>query len=69
MDKIHYLVDGLGSSTNKTQVKNALENIGGVQKVCVDVARGSIEVMFNENTNENEIKDCIENAGFPVKDS
>ncbi len=48
MEKIHCLVDGLGSSTNKTQVKNALENLEGVQKVCVDVSRGSIEVMFNE---------------------
>ncbi|MDZ4994749.1 heavy metal-associated domain-containing protein [Clostridium sp. LIBA-8841] len=67
MDKIHYLVDGLGSSTNKTQVKNALENISGVQKVCVDVARGSIEVMFNENTSEDEIRGCIENTGFPIR--
>ena len=63
MEKIHCLVDGLGSSTNKTQVKNALENL----EVCVDVARGSIEVMFNEHTSEGEIKNCIENTGFSIR--
>ena len=67
MEKIHCLVDGLWSSTNKTQVKNALENLDGVQKVCVDVARGSIEVMFNEHTSEGEIKNCIENTGFSIR--
>lgn len=67
MEKVHYKVDGLGTSTNKTQVKNALENLDGVQKVCVDVARGSVEVMFNQSTSENEIKNCIENTGFSIK--
>lgn len=66
MDKLHYVVDGLGTTTNKTQVKNALENLEGVQKVCVDLGRGSVEVMFNEKTSENEIRSCIENAGFSV---
>ncbi|MGG5461821.1 heavy-metal-associated domain-containing protein [Clostridium sp. B9] len=67
MDKLHYVVDGLGTTTNKTQVKNALENLEGVQKVCVDLGRGSVEVMFNEKTSENEIRSCIENAGFSVQ--
>lgn len=67
MEKINCLVDGLGSSVNKTQVKNALENLEGVQNVCVDVARGSIEVMFNEHTSKSEIENCIENTGFSIR--
>lgn len=67
MDKLHCIVEGLGTTTNKTQVKNALENLEGVQKVCVDLGRGSVEVMFNEKTSEDEIRTCIENAGFSVE--
>ena len=41
MEREHYIVDGLANENMKTQVKNALEKIDGVSKVCVDLARGS----------------------------
>lgn len=67
MNKQHYMVDGLSSEFVKTQVKNALEKIDGVNKVCVDLGRGSVEVMYNEPATECEIRNCIENTGHQIE--
>lgn len=63
MNKVHYEVDNLRNTEMKTQVKNALDKIEGVQKVNVDLGRGTIEVGYNSNTDETCIKDCIEKTG------
>lgn len=67
MERKHYIVDGLANENMKTQVKNALEKIEGVNKVCVDLARGSVEVIYNESVTQEEIKNCIENTGHSIK--
>ena len=67
MEREHYIVDGLANENMKTQVKNALEKIDGVSKVCVDLARGSVEVIYNEPANQEQIKNCIENTGHNVQ--
>lgn len=67
MERKHYIVDGLANENMKTQVKNALEKIDGVSKVCVDLARGSVEVVYNEPASQEEIKSCIENTGHNVQ--
>jgi copper chaperone CopZ len=67
MEKDHYIVEGLSSEYIKTQVKNALEDIEGVNKVCVDLARGTVEVIYNEPANSEMIRDCIEHTGHPVQ--
>ncbi|MGN0144116.1 MAG: heavy-metal-associated domain-containing protein [Clostridium sp.] len=67
MDRVHYMVDGLANENMKTQVKNALEKIDGVNNVCVDLARGSVEVMYNKPATSGEIKRCIENTGHSVQ--
>lgn len=66
MEREHYIVDGLANENMKTQVKNALENIQGVNKVCVDLAHGSVEVMYNIPATNEEIKRCIENTGHHI---
>ena len=66
MERAHYMVDGLGNENMKTQVKNALEKIDGVNNVCVDLARGSVEVIYNSPATACEIKACIENTGHSV---
>ena len=48
MNKIHYDVSNLSNSEGKTQVKNALDKIKGVQKVRVSLEAGTIEVDYNE---------------------
>lgn len=67
MERKHYIVDGLANENMKTQVKNALEKIEGVNKVCVDIARGSVEVMYNKPATQEEIKSCIENTGHETQ--
>ncbi|ABR34495.1 MULTISPECIES: heavy-metal-associated domain-containing protein [Clostridium] len=67
MERIHYNVDGLANENMKTQVKNALEKIQGVDKVCVDLARGSVEVVYNAPATVEEIKSCIENTGHDAR--
>lgn len=67
MERTHYMVDGLANENMKTQVKNALEKIDGVNNVCVDLARGSVEVIYNSPATPCEIKKCIENTGHTVQ--
>lgn len=67
MERKHYIVDGLANENMKTQIKNALEKIDGVSNVCVDLGRGSVEVMYNEPASQEEIKSCIENTGHNVQ--
>jgi copper chaperone len=64
MERENYIVDGLANENMKTQVKNALEKIDGVSKVCVDLSRGSVEVIYNEPATQEQIKSCMENTGY-----
>ncbi|WP_330389641.1 heavy-metal-associated domain-containing protein [Cellulosilyticum sp. I15G10I2] len=59
-------MSGLQNSQIKTQVKNALNQLSGVQMVNVDLGRGSIEVGYNEATQESEIIQCIEHIGCKI---
>lgn len=51
----------------KTQIKNSLEKIDGVNNVCVDMSRGSVEVIYNNPATEQEIRSCIENTGHKIE--
>lgn len=67
MERENYVVEGLANENMKTQVKNALENIEGVNKVCVDLGRGSVEVIYNSPATPGQIKQCIQNTGHSVQ--
>ena len=67
MERDYYIVEGLNSETMKTQVKNALEKIDGVNGVCVDLGRGSVVVLYNKPASYEEIRDCIENTGHLIQ--
>lgn len=67
MKKEHYNVNGLANEEMKTQIKNALDKIEGVNNVCVDLARGTVEVAYNNPANSDKIKNCIENSGHEIK--
>ena len=67
MEREHYIVDWLINENMKTQVKNALKKIDGVSNVCVDLDRGSVEVIYNKPATQEEIKSCIENTGHSVQ--
>ncbi len=67
MNNIHYNVSGLTSNLVKTQIKNSLEKIDGIQMVNIDLHRGTVEVGFNEPAMEGEIKNTIEHTGCKVQ--
>jgi len=67
MERKHYIVDGLANENMKTQIKNALEKIDGVNNVCVDLGRGSVEVIYNQPATQEEIENCIENTGHNIQ--
>jgi copper chaperone CopZ len=51
----------------KTQLKNALDKIPGVQEVGVNLRTGTVQVDYNEPATKGQIKSCIENTGFTVE--
>ena len=67
MKREHYIVNGIANENMKTQIKNSLEKIDGVNNVCVDMSRGSVEVIYNYPATEQEIRSCIENTGHKIE--
>lgn len=67
MNKVHYNVNGIYNTPKKTQIKNRLEELDGVQQVNIDLARGTVEVGFNDKTNESEIRRSIEDIGCRIE--
>lgn len=67
MEREHYKVDGLVNETIKTQMKNALDKIDGVDNVCIDLGRGSVEVIYNPPATKSEIEKCIESTGHHIE--
>jgi len=67
MNNVHYNVNGLLNTQRKTQLKNVLEDIQGVQKINVDLGRGSVEVKYNEPTDVKEIRQGIEQIGCKIR--
>ena len=69
MKTLYYNVSGLAGSQSKTKVKNALDELKGVQEVAVDLARGSIEIQYNDPATPGQIKQCILNTGYDITSS
>ena len=67
MKREHYIVNGIANENMKTQIKNSLEKIDGVNNFCVDMSRGSVEVIYNNPATEQEIRSCIENTGHKIE--
>ncbi|MCM0649744.1 heavy-metal-associated domain-containing protein [Clostridium swellfunianum] len=67
MKNVHYNVSGLANAQSKTKVLNALDRLQGVQEVAVDLARGTVEVQYNEPASEQSIRQCIENTGYEIQ--
>ena len=67
MKREHYIVNGIANENMKTQIKNSLEKIDGVNNVCVYMSRGSVEVIYNNPATEQEIRSCIENTGHKIE--
>jgi len=67
MKRVHYNVTGLVNEQMKTEVKNALGKVNGVQMVNIDMGRSSIEVGYSESMSEDKIKECIEQVNCIIE--
>ena len=67
MERVHYKINSISNENMKTQVKNSLNKLEGVDEVCVDMARGTIEVIYNKPATETEIKSCLESSGHQIQ--
>lgn len=59
-------VSGIQNKESKTQIKNALNKISGVNDVGVNLATGTVEIKYNHPATENDLKTCIESTGFHI---
>lgn len=59
-------VSGIQNKECKTQIKNALNKIQGVNEVGVNLTTGTVEIQYNDPASETELKSCIENSGFQI---
>lgn len=59
-------VSGIQNKECKTQIKNALNKLPGIQEVGVNQAAGTVRISYGEPATPNEIKSCIENSGFKI---
>jgi len=67
MKRVHYNVTRLLNEQMKTEVKNVLDRVDGVQMVNIDLGRSSIEVGYNDSVDEDVIKECIEHVGCKIQ--
>lgn len=59
-------VSGIQNKACKTQIKNALNKIKGVNEVGVNLTTGTVEIQYNDPATEIELKNCIEGTGFKI---
>ena len=59
-------VEGIQNKANKTQIKNALKKVDGVNQVGVNLTTGTIKIDYNTPATENAIKSCIEDSGLKI---
>lgn len=66
MEELICSVEGIQNKQGKTQIKNALDKVEGVQKVGVNLVTGTVKVEYNQPATAEGIKSCIENTGFKI---
>ncbi len=59
-------ISGMQNKECKTQIKNALNKIDGVNGVGVNLASGTVEIQYKAPATEVDLKNCIEDTGFKI---
>lgn len=67
MNKSYYIVEGLNNESTKMHLKSALENIKGVNGVCIDLGKNNLEIRYDNRADLEEIRDCIENTAHTIQ--
>ena len=67
MKELVFKVEGMMCGGCENRVKNALEEIEGIENVIANHEDGTVKVALNKEINENIIKEKIEDIGYEVK--
>lgn len=59
-------VKGMVCNGCENRIKNALENMEGIEKVVTDHTSGIVTVTANNDVSEDKMKEKIEDIGFEV---
>ena len=59
-------VKGMVCGGCENRIKNALEEIKGVEKVEADYKTGIVKILANENIERKAMEDTIEDIGYEV---
>lgn len=59
-------VKGMVCGGCENRIKNALEEIKGVEKVEADYKTGIVKILANENIERKAMEDTIEDIGFEL---
>lgn len=67
MKKVRVEVNSIANANAKTQIKNALDKLEGVDEVSVNRAESIIAVEYKAPATEQVIKNTIEHAGHKIE--
>lgn len=66
MKEIVLKVNGMMCGGCENRVKNAVQNIDGVESVTADHNTGKVVVKTNKEVSENIIKETLEDIGYEI---
>lgn len=66
MEQMICSVSGIQNKEQKTQIKNSLSQIDGVQEVGVNLVSGTVDIKYNAPATAGDLKHCIEHTGFKI---
>ena len=66
MNEFNLKIKGMMCSGCENRVKNALENIEGIEKVTANHVTGDVNVICNDKITKNFIEETIEDIGYEI---
>ena len=66
MKEINLIIKGMMCTGCENRVKNALENIEGIEKVSADHVSGNVNVFCDDTVDKKTIESAIEELGFEI---
>ena len=68
MEELIIKVEGMHCSGCENRVKNALEQIDGIEEVKASHEDGEVVIKISHEVSMEEVKEAIEDLGFEVKE-
>ena len=66
MKEINLSIKGMMCAGCENRVKNALENIEGIEKVSADYVSGNVNIVCDDTVDKKTIESAIEELGFEI---